>query len=221
LTPIEETTAVLARVGDALLVASRQENGREGADLRRAVGELVDRAPYYLARGVVGQPLTAAFRAVTLAGCQIEGIERVRLSAQIEPAVSPLAGAVGRASSRMALVEMARIVGGISFRSREEVQSVTARVNAAFAPIEDEAADLGEHVVYRDLVALHASVTRDLVQRGRPLPRLVPYRGPRRQPALVLANGLYGAADRADEIVGENRAVHPLFMPASGMALSV
>jgi prophage DNA circulation protein len=70
------------------------------------------------------------------------------------------------------------------------------------------------------MLALHAAVTRDLTQRGRPLPRMVSYNTAASLPALALANRIYGDASRTDELIAENRAVHPLFMPAAGRALT-
>lgn len=38
--------------------------------------------------------------------------------------------------------------------------------------------------------------------------------------SIRLSQRLYGAGDRADEVAGENKVVHPLFAPAAGRALS-
>lgn len=217
---IEETTAVISRAAAALLAGARDEAGRPGADLRRACGDLVDKAAEHLRTRVIGDRLATAFQAATAAGCSLDGYEHVLSVIASELPISPAAAACCSAASRFALIETARVLGAMTFRSREEVQAVTARVNAAFSPAEDAAADLAQHVVYRDLVALHAAVTRDLAQRGRPLPRIVSFATANRLPALVLANRLYGAADRSSELVAENAAVHPLFMPAAGRALS-
>lgn len=124
------------------------------------------------------------------------------------------------ACTRFALIGMARAFAATSFRSRDDVQIALGRANGAFAPAIEEAADEGDNVAYRDFVSLHAAVTRDLAQRGRPLPRMVDFRFPLRLPTLVLSQKLYGTGERADEIGAENKVIHPLFAPAQGRALS-
>ena len=39
-------------------------------------------------------------------------------------------------------------------------------------------------------------------------------------PALTLANRIYADAGRADELVAENKIIHPAFCPREGRALS-
>jgi prophage DNA circulation protein len=220
MTPLVEATAILNRVAALLISAARNEAGRQGAELRLACGDLVDGVAVHLSERRIGEHLAAVFRAATEAGCRFSQIEQVLAGIQRERPSSPIAKAICTGCTWFGLIEMARISSVTAFRSREDAQSIGVRVNATFAPAEDAAADQGEHRFYRDLVALHAAVTRDLVERGRPLPRIVPYRTAMRLPALALSNRIYGAADRADELVGENHAVHPLFMPAAGRAFS-
>jgi prophage DNA circulation protein len=93
-------------------------------------------------------------------------------------------------------------------------------LDTAFDISLDKAANDFDQVTVRALVSLRAAVMRDLTARARPLPKMVSFAFPRRQPALWIAQRLYGDGDRYAEVIAENAAVHPLFMPAAGRALS-
>ena len=58
------------------------------------------------------------------------------------------------------------------------------------------------------------------INRSLQLPSLVSYSFPRSLPSLVKAWRLYADSARADQLVAENKVIHPAFMPASGIALS-
>jgi prophage DNA circulation protein len=64
-------------------------------------------------------------------------------------------------------------------------------------------------------------VTQHLVETARPLPRMVKFRFYAASiPTLVASYKLYDSAARADELLHENKVVHPLFMKRTGKALS-
>ena len=67
---------------------------------------------------------------------------------------------------------------------------------------------------------LQTAVYNDLTTRAAQVPSLTTYQVAANLPALVLAHKLYQDASRADEIVAMTGAVHPGFMPKSGMVLS-
>lgn len=215
------TTYVVRQVGAALIVAAKAEGGRAGADLRFSVGDLTSRTDHHLASRTLGATLLSAFNDCRDAGATVEGADQVRLVAFRTTPTTADARAVRAACIHLALAMSVQIITQMTFRSRDDVQALTARLNAMFAPAEDDAADAGDQEGYRSLVSMHAAITRDLVRRAKPLPQIVPFAFASRMPALALSNRLYGRADRADEIAGENRVVHPLFMPASGRALAV
>ena len=213
--------ATLRSVLDSLLAAGGDRAGQPGADLRRLCGALAADAPAQVQAATFWAPLRACFQAATAAGATLDGMDRVRLAALATGSNEGAVLRVVQTAARYALVEMCRITAAITFTSRQDVDVALARLNAAFGPAEDFAADRYSTEVYRALVALHAAAVRDLTQRGRPLPRLVSYAFPVRMPALTLANRLYGDGGRAPDLIAENRGtVHPLFMPAAGRALS-
>jgi prophage DNA circulation protein len=60
----------------------------------------------------------------------------------------------------------------------------------------------------------------DLINRALQLPSLVAYSFPRSLPSLTMSWRLYADIAHADELVAQNKVIHPAFMPASGVALS-
>lgn len=218
---ITETVGLVARIGAALNAAASTTDIDLAADLRLAVSDLVDRAEIHIRSRTMGSALAAAFSAAGKAGAGFESFDRVRGIALADAVSSRLAIAARTACVRFALIGMATALSDTTFRSREDAREAGQRVNASFGPAIEDAADAGDTTAYRDLVALHAAVTRDLSQRARQLPRMVTFEFARRLPSLVLSQKLYGAGGRADEVAAENRVIHPLFAPPKGRALSL
>lgn len=213
--------AALKAVLDALMASGVDATSQDGATLRQLCGALSSDAVDQVQGGTFGTPLRACFAASTAAGATFAGMDQVRQVAQGVTTADLPVQRVAQTAARFALVEIANILAGTTFTSRQDIDAALVRVNAAFAPAEDFAAAQFNNTVWRALLALHGAVVRDLSARSRPLPRIVPYSFGTRMPLLTLANRLYGDASRADELLAENRdTVHPLFMPASGRALS-
>jgi prophage DNA circulation protein len=213
--------AALKAVLDALLASEVDAASQGGATLRQLCGALAADAVDQVQAGTFGTPLRACFEAATAGGATFSGMDRVRQEAQSVTVPDLTVQRVAQTAARFALVEIARILAATTFTSRQDVDAALVRVNAAFVPAEDFAASRFNNTVWRALLSLHGTVVRDLNARARPLPRIVPYAFATRMPLLTLTNRLYGDASRADELLAENRdTVHPLFMPASGRALS-
>ena len=213
--------AALKAILDALLNSGVDASSQDGATLRQLCGALAADAVDQVQASTFGTPLRACFAAATTAGATFAGMDQVRQEAQSVTTADLPVQRVAQTAARFALVEITRILAATAFTSRQDIDAALARVNAAFLPAEDFAAGQFNVTVWRALVAMHGAVVRDLNTRARPLPRLVPYTFATRLPLLTLANRLYGDAGRADELLAESRdTVHPLFMPASGRALS-
>lgn len=83
-----------------------------------------------------------------------------------------------------------------------------------------DVADAGDDAAYLSLQAARAAMIRDITARGGSLARLYDYRPLQTEPALVIANRLYGDASREAEIVTRNAIAHPGFVQAD-VALEV
>lgn len=161
----------------------------------------------------------------------IAGLERIVVAARafvlVEPRTATLelqrqheAELFGLVES-LACVEIARALASLDLASHDEATRLRARMRRLFDVAIERASEAGRVQVMRELRALHAAVTRDLIERGRPLARLVSYEVGVPLPAVVLAHMLYQDAGRTDEIRRENAGHdHPSFMPLAGKVLS-
>ena len=215
-----EASGILTRLVAALRDASPGQQGRAGSDLRRAAGALIAGAEKAILSGTLGADLLAIFQLATAAGVEFFPMDRIRQKLLTENPAGLPAIAVTQAGVRFALSQMELRLAKMDYVSRDDVDRFLTITNTAFAQAEEAASDQADAVSYRSILALHAAVTRDLTERGRPLPRMVSYSFPRSMPALWLANRIYGDGGEAAQLVAENRPVHPAFMSPTGRALS-
>jgi prophage DNA circulation protein len=120
----------------------------------------------------------------------------------------------------LCLATEARIIAGTTFTSRQDVDALRAALRQPFDGAEEIAADDMDQATFMALIELDAAITNFLVTTARPLPRMIGYQFATSQPSLVIAHRLYQDASRADQIVQENKIVHPAFSPPIGIALS-
>ena len=118
-----------------------------------------------------------------------------------------------------ALIEAARAGADYQPVSYEDAQALLALLCGRLDAEILRAGDAGEDRSYVAFRALRIAVAQDLTARGDPLPRLRRVSLRQSAPASVLAQGLYGDADRADELVSRADPEHPLFMPAELVVL--
>jgi prophage DNA circulation protein len=147
-------------------------------------------------------------------------LAEVRAQAALESPVSVGATMVLNAMIEFALATEARIIADTNYVSRDDVEEVKQVMHAGFAPMIEIAADDMAQMTFQGLVALQAAVMFFLAQTARPLPRMLEYAFHQSLPSLVMAYRLYADAGRADEMIAENKAVHPAFMQPQGRALS-
>lgn len=161
----------------------------------------------------------------------IRGLDRVVVTARAQRLTEPRGNTLARQRANeqtlllffeaMALAEIANAVSAIAPRSYDEALAFRQRLGRAFDVTIDRASDIGAFALMRPLRETQAALTRDLIERGRPLARLVSYETGVPLPAVVLGHRFYQDASRADELFAENGATdHPSFMPMSGKAYS-
>lgn len=210
----EAMTDVLAALADAVVSASA------GAQFRRALGVVKSDLSRQIESGEIVASLAELFELAFTAGTEIARMDRVRQAAEAQAPAYVLGRGLMAACTRLALATEARVIAQTNFQSRGEVDALLQRLNGAFDSAEQAASENREADVYRQLVGLHAAVTRDLLGRSRPLPRVVSYTLARPTSSIVLAHRLYYNASRSEELRRENRTPHPLFMPQTIRALS-
>jgi hypothetical protein len=217
---LAEAATNLRTVLDVLVKCGAAGGAGLSATLRQLCGSLSATAETAIGTANVGKPLLACFNAALAAGANLVSIGQVRKTIEgIAPAYQASIY-VNAACLQMALGIEAKCYAAIDLVSRQDVDNYLKRSADAFDPAEEYAADEQDQAVYQALITLHAAVARDLNTRGRPLPKLVTFSYQQPKPALWIANRLYGDGSRADELIAENKPIHPLFVLSPGLALS-
>jgi len=197
-------------------------SGTQGAKTNFKCGQLIVNGAAELYAG--GTSFWIAFQncfeAAQQSGTTFSGMDSVRGTATALVPGGVVATAVKNFAIRMALAEQARILAATVFTSRQQIDEYFDLIDIAFGEAELVAADNKDNVAYTALVGIHAAVSTDLATRSFTLPSIVAYTFPSRMPSLWLAHRIYTDASRNDELIAQNRPIHPLFMPAVGTALS-
>jgi prophage DNA circulation protein len=218
--PREEAARLVIGVIQDLLNTATIDPGRPGSLVRLAAGDLIADAETLIENAAIAAPLANLFNLVRLAGATVNQMDVVRQRAVAVFATYNAALSVQNAAIRFALVQCARILAAATLKSRPEVDAYLDRMNAAFEQAEIVAANSLDQASYRSITGLHAAVTYDLTTRARPLPQIVTYDFGLSKPALWISQRLYSDATRCDELVDENKPVHPAFVQMPIRALS-
>jgi hypothetical protein len=218
---LAEAVAILNRALDALTgaVPGRQV-GRPAWDFRRAVGAIRSNGKSLINDGTLGAAAAEAWALARLAGATFEGFMTARSRMLLEtPAYVP-GEAVAHLTVQLTLVQMAALTASTTYESRDDALAALQRIAVAFAAAEEDVADEHDAMTYRALVNLRAAAVRDLAERSRLLPRVVPYRFATSMPGLWIANRIFADGGRAEQLLAENKWVHPAFAPPEGICLS-
>lgn len=202
------------------LLSWADTKGRSGSDLRTAVGDVRAYALPILQNDLLDVPLIQCFNLALISGITLEQIETVRRTAAAQPAVSEGAVLTRDTLIQIALATAGSIIANMTFTSRQDVDRIKLAINRAFEDIEETIANQLDAMTWRAIVKLHAAISFHLYETARPLPRMLNYRFYQSLPSVALAHRLYVDASRADELVAENKIVHPGFCLREGQALS-
>lgn len=215
-----EVLAIVRRIGPVVLSSAVALTGTVGTSLRRMVGMMVvdknmtDPAVFAFA-------FTLCLDLARHCSATLVTMDRVRKAALAEAPVGLPAVQTVLAIVRLTLATEARIIGYTAFTSRDQVDQIAAVMNVAFSQTSEIAADDLDAATYMAIIRLHGDVVRHLTERGRLLPRVIVYSVPTAIPALRMAQNFYADATRYGELIAENSAVHPAFMPLVGKMLAV
>jgi prophage DNA circulation protein len=218
--PREEATKLVVATVNDLMQTVTIDAGRTGSQMRLAAGDLIADAETLIETAAIAAPLAALFDLTRLAGGTVDQFNQVRKRTAAVAVKYTATFSVQNTAIRLALVQCARILAVTTLTSRPEVDRYLDLLNEAFEQAETVAANSFDQASYRAINTLHAAMTYDLTTRGRPLPRIVVYDFPEARPALWIAQRLYSDAERADDLIAENRPVHPAFVQMPVRALS-
>ena len=202
------------------LIETVPAQGRAGSDARTAINDTRVAALALCIDDAMGPPLANCFTLAQQAGSTMQQIDVVRQLVEQEAPASLGGQLMQNACIRLCLSTEASIVAGMTFVSRQDVESIKLQLYQPFQDAEEIAADDMDQMTFQALIALHGAVTNHLVATARPLPRMVTFMFYEPLPSLVIAYKLYDDASRCDELREENKVVHPAFCPPTGQALS-
>jgi prophage DNA circulation protein len=202
------------------LLAQTPASGALGANLRTAINSFRVNAVSLLMADAAGPPLQQIFQLAQQNGIPLPQMDYVRTVTVAQSPTLPGAVLIWNALIEFAFATEALIIASTTFVSRSDVEATRATVKAAFEPMEEAVADANDNVGYLALVSVHAAISYHLTVTAEPLPEIVTYTFSAIEPSLALAYKLYTDASRADQLVAENKVVHPAFMPLCGRALS-
>jgi hypothetical protein len=218
---LAEADAILNRALDALIgaVPGRQV-GRPAWDFRRAVGAIRADGKTLINDGTLGPKAAEAWALARAAGATFEGFMTARARLLAEMPVFVPGEAVAHLTVQLTLVQMAALTASTTYESRDDALFALKRIAVAFEAAEEDVADEHDAMTYRSLVTLRAAAVRDLAERSRQLPRVVPYAFANSMPGLWIAHRIFADGSRAEQLLAENKWVHPAFASPEGICLS-
>jgi len=172
-------------------------------------------------RGLLGGDPTATWRSANRLSGFAPSLPAIPLTTPTRLVQANNRAALTSAAQRLALITSARAVVAVPFESAQETEAAAA----AMAEALDRSMMTAPDEVFEALADLRAAVTRDLAVRAAQRPKLLTIHAAVTQPALLLANTLFGddpsrAPVKAAEICRRNGIKHPLFVPG-GVDLEV
>jgi hypothetical protein len=215
----QEAARIVQRMMQQLMTTV-PASGASGSDARATIGDVQTNAYTLLRSDALGPPLNNVFVLAVQNGATFAQMEQVRHSVAAETPITIGGVLVQNCGIELCLASESEIIANTVFVSRQDVDAVKTTIRQPFEDSIEISADEMDQETFQDITALYAAVVNHLVNTARPLPRMINYQFNRIMPSVVLAHRLYADASRADEIRAENRIVHPLFCPFTGMALS-
>lgn len=216
----KEIAAVTDRLFDSLAGMVSSKTGETGYELRRQIGDL--RAFYivYLNRGTFMSELLECFTLARNGGVTLPNFVRVREQLFAENPVGNISKTIVQASIGFCLSAESRVITGMDFESRDDVELMIKVMRIAFDTARELAADLNDSTAYQNLTFLAGALTNHLANTALEKPKIITFNLKTSYPALSLSQRVYYNADRWEEIVRENRVVHPAFCPKDFRGLS-
>jgi hypothetical protein len=202
-----------------VLVAFGGAAGRAGSDLRLVVGDLNAHVSDYIRDGSFAARLLTCYATATAAGITVAWLDQVLEQLFNEQPKYLASVSVQQNSILMALAQDARVLGATTFVSREDVDLMLVKMKDWFDQARQLAAAQRDNPGYNALISLAGAITRYLADVARPMPRMLQFSiAP--MPSLTMSQYIYYEGGRSEELIAENKVVHPLFMPTSIRGLS-
>jgi prophage DNA circulation protein len=215
-----EIEGVIGRLLDNLLLALPSQKGLATYAARRQIGDVRGGVMDMLQERVLITELLKCFNVVREVGATAVSFASVRGHLLEEDPTDFIPKLIVQAALLYCLAAESRIVVVTKFICRDDAEVMLRKMGTAFEDVKEFEADQMDSAVYRALVDLAASVAVHLATTALLLPRIVQFDLAVNYPGLKLSQLLYYDPSRVDELIGENKIVHPCFFPREVKALS-
>jgi hypothetical protein len=215
-----ELLAISSRLMTALMSFRIEPSGDTGANFRSAVGRFLTSVPDMIADHTLGTRMFECFELARLAGVTIAAMNTVRILMFAEKPIWSLSVQLINTAIILSFVEQSMLISQIEFKSRADVYVVMDAMALIVDDIKLNRSELFDVSDYRNFVDLSAALVQHLSETERKLPRIVNYTFSAHLPSLTVANFIYGDGGRSEELLAENKTVHPAFMQRDLVALS-
>ncbi len=216
----DDLNAIINRLLDNLSFSITSQSGRDGAILRTRIGDI--RSNYYsmLVEGTFPQKLLDCFNSATDSGATLDSLSVVHNDLFLESPDGEWSKSVVQMAIVFCLSTESTIASEIDFKSRQDVELLINKFKLVFDKARLLAADAIDSSAYQQLTALAGALTDHLANVARPLARMITFNLAKPMPALSISQYIYYTATRWEEVVDENKVVHPLFCPRTIRGLS-
>ncbi|HEY7419782.1 MAG TPA: hypothetical protein VH593_31680 [Ktedonobacteraceae bacterium] len=194
--------------------------GEQGAELRRRIGLVRVNGLDYLQDKVFGNMLWDCFVIARTLPITADRVAYVREQISKETPTGMIAILVVETAIIFCLTTECIFLTQTEFKSRDDVSLMMKRMKTAFDKARDQAADRMDSASYQNLSYLAGSIINHLNSVSLTLPRMVKFEYQINWPALRMAHLIYQDTTRSEELIAENKVVHPLFMPRSIIGLT-
>lgn len=210
---IREISDVVTRLLDNLSLVITARTDSASIDLRRQIGVVRAKHLVMLADGTFPDELLACFTLALDAVTDVVGLDHVLTHLFEEEPTTDMAVAIVNSAILFCMSAQSRVIVKMEFTSRDDVDAMIGKMTGFFDTAKEIAADSMGTACYQNLNSLAGSLTNHLATTARPLPRIIEFMLPVPMPALAASMRLYYTADRWEELVDENKVIHPLFVP--------
>jgi len=216
---VEETTGLLGQILKKLM-ATVPPQSPTAYVVRRLCGDLSVQARWKIANGGFGEALQECFDAAVDAGAKLGPLDSLRTFILGLSPKTDMAVAVVQSSLFFTLAEEAKVVSQMEFSSRDDVAAMIKKMGEAYEEVTVTVMDFYSDILYQSFLALSSALMQHLYLSELTLPMVVSYQTAGVRTALTLAQLIYADASRSDEVVAENKVVHPAFVPRQVRVLS-
>ncbi len=206
-----ELDGIINRLLDNLSLSITSQTGRDGVELRHKIGEIRSKYNSMISGGTFSTELLSCFQLALTANVKLSGLFIVHQGLFQETPVGEISVAVVQIGVLFCLSTESRLIVKIEFTSRDDVEIMMNKMRNVFDIARVLSADAQDTMPYQKLTILAGNLINHLSTVARPLPRMVSFSMSTSFPSVTLSQRIYYTADRAEEIVAENKIIHPAF----------